>query len=230
MRLKNNILILDTETVGDFEKPLVHDLGYVIIDKNFTVLTKKRFLVKQVHETNWTKRSEFFQSKACLYEQDIENGVIIPQYWNDIVKEFISDIKTYKVNVISAYNLAFDYRALNFTEQFFNNGSLTIENLFDKKRKLCLWNLACETVLNTDEFRKFCDEYDFKSVKGNYLTNAEVAYRYLTQDIEFQEEHTALSDVLIETAILQAIVNRCKGIPQYGLAYSVWRKVQKPSK
>ena len=77
MRVKNNILILDTETTGDFAQPFVHDLGYCIIDKDFNFLTQKRFLVKQARACKWALNySEFYRSKASLYDYEIENGTI----------------------------------------------------------------------------------------------------------------------------------------------------------
>ena len=226
MRLKNNILLLDTETTGNFGQPLVHDLGYIILDKNFEILTKKRFMVKQVRKCHWAlDYSEFYRSKAYLYDQELEQG-FEPTLWGDIMKTLKADIKHYHVSTISAYNIAFDYRALNFTNQFLNNGDTFFEELLDKKKFLCIWNLACETILQTPDYRDWARKEGFISDAGNIKTDAETVYKYLTQNLEFEEEHTALQDVLIEKDILQIIVEQAKGIPQYGLMYSVWKKVQ----
>lgn len=226
MRVKNNILILDTETTGDFAQPFVHDLGYCIIDKDFNILTQKRFLTKQARACKWALNySEFYRSKASLYDSEIENGTVEIKAWNDIVKELYNDIKTYKVGCLSAYNLAFDFRALNFTEHFLNNDSNFIADLFDKKRLLCIWNLACETILQDKEYKEFCKSNGYITQAGNYLTNAETTYKYITNKLNFKEDHTALSDVLIEKEILEHIIKQEKGKVEYGLAYNCWKKV-----
>ena len=49
---------------------------------------------------------------------------------------------------------------------------------------------------------------NFISEKGNYLTNAESCYAYLTQNEDFEEEHTALADVEIEIEIRFHIIAR----------------------
>lgn len=66
MRTKNNLLILDTETVGDFAQPFIHDLGYMIINKDFNNLCERRFLISQAHNTSWALKSEFYNTKKNL--------------------------------------------------------------------------------------------------------------------------------------------------------------------
>lgn len=227
MRVKNNILILDTETVGDFGQPFVHDIGYCIIDKDFNVLKATRHLVKQARECNWALNySQFYKTKAPLYDKAIESGDVDIKSWKEIMEEFVGDLRKYKVGCISAYNLAFDYRALNFTNQFLANGDLTFEKLLDKKKWLCIWNLACETILDSGDYKDWCKENNCISEAGNYMTNAECSYRYITGRLGFNEEHTALADVLIEKDILKYIVENSKGRPQYGLQYGCWKKIQ----
>ena len=226
MRTKNNLLILDTETVGDFAQPFVYDLGYIIIDKDFNNLCERRFLISQAHNTSWALNSEFYNTKKNLYDIEKENGFPLTP-WNEVIKTFESDIKKYKVKVLSAYNLAFDFRALNFTEHFLNNESEKIQNLFDKKSLLCIWDLACETILKDDEYYDYCIKNKFISEKGNIKTNAETAYRYISNYLDFEEEHTALADVKIEKEILNYIIKNCHNRIKYGLAYGSWRKVQR---
>ena len=46
--------------------------------------------------------------------------------------------------------------------------------------------------------------------KGNIITNAEVVYQYVTDQEDFKEDHTALSDAIIESEILARIfANGC---------------------
>lgn len=227
MRIRKNIMVLDTETIGDFGTPLVHDLGYVIIDKDFNILKSTRHLVENVRNARWLlDTSDFYKGKKELYSKAIEENKVDIVSWCDIMKEFKEDMKKYNVKIVSAYNIAFDYRALNFTNQFFNNGDTYFETLLDKNYFLCIWNLACDTILHTDDFKKWCKDNSKISVNGNFTTSAETCYQYLKNQLDFEEEHTSLEDVLIEKEILENIIKNYKGNLKYGLQYNCWRKVQ----
>lgn len=229
MRTQNNVLVMDTETVGTFGKPIVHDWGWQIVDKDFHVLTARRYLVEELHlHQQWIlKASDFYNSKHSLYVKAIEEKSVKLASWRTIVKQFLTDIRNYNVKVISAYNLAFDYKAIKYTNLFFDSENEKLMKVVDSKSLLCLWNLACDTILNTEDYKDYATMKNFISEKGNYLTSAEACYSYLINDEHFEEEHTALEDVKIETEILKHIVTNCKGKVQYGLAYSCWQKVQK---
>ena len=77
-----------------------------------------------------------------------------------------------------------------------------------------IWALACDRLLNTNKYRKYCcDNNFFTDSKKFFKTSAEVSYRYLIKDNEFEESHTALSDAEIETFILAKALKRGKSEP-----------------
>ena len=77
-----------------------------------------------------------------------------------------------------------------------------------------IWALACDRLLNTNKYRKYCcDNNFFTDSKKFFKTSAEVSYRYLMKDNEFVESHTALSDAEIETFILAKALKRGKSEP-----------------
>ena len=77
-----------------------------------------------------------------------------------------------------------------------------------------IWALACDRLLNTNKYRKYCcDNNFFTDSKKFFKTSAEVSYRYLIKDNEFVESHTALSDAEIETFILSKALKRGKSEP-----------------
>lgn len=229
MRTKNNVLVFDTETVGTFGKPLIHDWAWSIKDKLFNNLVSRRYLVAEFHEDQtWVLRaSEFYRTKHELYKEAIATEEVEVKTWNEIVKIFLDDLKTYGVKCLSAYNIAFDYKALKYTDRFFNRGSDKLMKAVDKRSLLCIWNLACDTILCDHPYHEFCEMKNFISDSGNYFTNAQSCYAYLTNNAEYEEEHTALADVEIEAEILKYILTNCKGNVEYGLAYNCWRKAQK---
>lgn len=227
-----NILVFDTETTGDFDKPLIYDFAYKIINKKGELLLQKNYLVEEIFNQAYLMSRAFYSKKIKEYRRKLETHEIEISPYRKIIKNFINDCRKYKVEIISAYNLAFDIRAINGTMQLcYSEGqeNKILEKLVNQKNKklLCIWNLACDTFLDTDEYRAFADTYAFKTDLGNYKTNAECAYAYLTDNPQFEEEHTALSDTVIEIEILLHIFKNYVGNYTYGLHYGSWQKVQK---
>ena len=72
-----------------------------------------------------------------------------------------------------------------------------------------LWLVSCEKLINTDRYRDYCLQNNFLTNSGTFFkTSAESTFSYLTNDIDFIEEHTALSDAIIEVAILTKILKK----------------------
>ena len=72
-----------------------------------------------------------------------------------------------------------------------------------------LWGLATTHLLNTVKYKKRCLENDMLTASGTYFkTSAEASYRYLMDEYDFDEAHTALDDAIIETFILSKIAKR----------------------
>ena len=74
---------------------------------------------------------------------------------------------------------------------------------------------------------KFCDDNEFLSEKGHRKSSAEIVYRYITKNLEFEEAHTALADTEIEAAILVACLKRHKKLHTnyvgQAFRHPVWR-------
>jgi hypothetical protein len=226
MKLKGNTMVIDTETVGDFGQPLIHDIGYQIVDENFNVLVEKRFLIKESRLAKWAlNSSNFYKTKAHLYDRALEYGEVEVIRWKTFCQIFGKDLSFYKVKTIGAYNIAFDYRALKFTNEFFGK-PLKLMKKINRRNLLCLWNLSTDTMLNTNEFKTWALENNFISKCGNYSTSAETCFAYMTQNETFEEEHTALEDVKIEVEILKQSIENYEGVVEFGLKYGCWRKVQ----
>ena len=96
IRKQSNILILDTETTGDFSCPLIYDFGYIIKDKNFNELVRRNWLIKEIWETEFFMKSAFYYSKKGLYEEMVQNGEIEILSIREIVKIWLNDIENIK--------------------------------------------------------------------------------------------------------------------------------------
>lgn len=227
-----NIVVLDTETTGDFGQPLIYDFAYKIVSPTGEVLKSTSSLVKEIFDCRFIMEKAYYADKYKNYVKRHENCEIDKKPFRTLIKEFIADVRKYKVDIVAAYNLAFDVRALNGTMKMcYSEGDdeQIFEKLINQKNKklLCIWNLACETMLNTDEYREWATQNGQVSDKGNYLTSAESAYRYLINNPTFVEDHMALEDVDIEIDLLLHILDNYKGNLTYGLHYGSWQKVQR---
>ena len=98
-------IVLDTETVGGFDAPIIHDLGYKIVDKHFDTMTAKRFLIKELHESAYAllRTSDFYVGKEALYKEAKANKTVKIVSFNEAITEMFNDIKEYKVK--KAYDL-----------------------------------------------------------------------------------------------------------------------------
>lgn len=91
-----------------------------------------------------------------------------------------------------------------------------------------LWGVACERLINIDKYRDYCLKNNLLTDSKIYFkTNAETSFQYLMNKHDFTEDHTALSDALIEAGILTKALKKGKVEPkieafpfrQVGLTY-----------
>lgn len=72
-----------------------------------------------------------------------------------------------------------------------------------------LWAIACKFLVNGFTYKKTCADFPLLTNSGRYFsTSAETVFRYLDNDYDFNEEHTALSDAEIETKILHSAIEQ----------------------
>lgn len=76
-----------------------------------------------------------------------------------------------------------------------------------------IWRLAVEQLVNTFLYKNACAEFPMISASGLYFkTSVESVFRYLDQDYNFIEAHTALDDARIESKIVLNAFNKHKKI------------------
>lgn len=227
MRYKNNITVFDTETTGDFNTPLIYDIGWYSLNNKLETVDIQEYLVKEIFESHVLMNSAYYASKKPMYEQRVKEGLIELKPFREILKDLMTSMGR-NGKVLGAYNIAFDHRAILATTKLVASDMLDkVEKWLAKTELLCIWNLATDTILARPEFKEMAIEQGWVSGKGNIKTSAEIAYRVLSGDYEFIEEHTALKDVEIEVAILRECLTEYKGNVSYGAKYGCWQKVNK---
>lgn len=231
-RRKNYYIVLDTEGLGlndsknkIYGRQKSYDIGYVIIDKKGNIQKEYNSLVEEIFGDDELMSTAYFADKIPLYEYMIDNKEIKLKSFQKIINELKRDIKKYNIKGILAYNVNYDIVALAETAQYVLQDCprLTFETLANGKyrpqfEKLLqkvlgtkiefydIWTMATNTLCKQKTFlanAKF-------TKNGNIITNAETVYNYVNDTEDFVEEHTALSDAIIESEILARIfANGC---------------------
>lgn len=134
-------------------------------------------------------------------------------------------MEAYNITKVCAYNMGFDKRALNNDMRYLTKSFLRWFFPYGTEY-LCIWNMACDILLNRPSYIKFALKNNLVSEKGNIQTSAECAYKYITKNTDFVESHTGLEDVLIESAIMAYCYKQHKTFEKK-INSACWRKVQK---
>lgn len=210
--MRNIYLVLDTET-ADLTGG-IYDVGYVICNRKGDILAEYTALVREVFTDSKRMMGAFYAAKIFTHYADMMcNGVIRLVPWLEIVAQLNNDIATHNVTVICAYNAGFDFRVMRSTHAMLGYTGNVLER---DAKMLDLWQLACETKLRQSDYIRMARENGWITPKGNIQTGAEFAFRYITRNGEFSEDHTALSDARIEMEILLECLRQKKKIP-YGV-------------
>ena len=225
-RKKESYLILDTETGGDFGKPLIYDFGYVIMNRDGERLTEYQSCVNEIITKPDLMMSAFYAKKIfSFYIPRFADGTLNLDFWVHILNRLEDDIVKYNVNTICAYNAKFDFRALKTTNELLGFG-----DFFDKPiRVLCLWESACELIMNNRNYKKVARDLGWVTDKGNIRTSAEMAFRYVQHDFDFVESHTALEDARIESILLADMFKKKKKLP-FNFSGRTWQLVNQKEK
>lgn len=216
----NYLIGLDTETcngimVGeklDLSQSLVYDLGWAVCDKKGRIYKTRSFVIADVFcDMKDVMKSAYYAEKIPKYWKDIKTGKrTLATFWK-VRKIFLSDIKEYGVKNVFAHSAGFDVRALNNTIRYISKSKFRWFFPFG----LEIWDtlkMARQTIGKQKTYQKFCatNNYLTKHKKPQVRLTAEILYRYITGNNDFEESHTGLEDVLIETKIMAKCISQHK--------------------
>lgn len=198
-----NILIFDTETV-QLQKPFCYNIGYKIVDteKDWHTLTEKDFIVEQIWHNRPLFETAYYAEKRKIYIGSMRSRKTKMLRWYQIMRELEKDIKFYDVKVAFAFNAPFDDRVMDFNAEYFHTANpLETIPLLDIRG---FWH--CFVLQYDTSFFDWCEENKAFTENGNYSSTAETCFRYVTDNLNFEEAHTALADSRIECDILQYVM------------------------
>lgn len=204
-RRRHYFIVFDTETTNTIDCPFVYDIGWAVVDKHGNVYRTRSFINREIFFLEKElMQSAYYAEKLPLYYKRIKNGSAQVANWQTIKNTLWADIAEYEVKEVIAHNARFDYLATATTQRWLTKSKYRYFLPYGVE----MWDtlkMARSVVANKPTYRKFCEENGYtygKNGKQVRLT-AEVLYQFITQNKEFEEEHTGLADVLIEKEILK---------------------------
>ena len=215
-------MVYDTEVCNcpkidgqlDVANGQVYDLGIQIVDKDGYVYDEYSIVNGDVF---WgmpeAMKEAYFADKRPQYVADILAGKRkVLNTWQ-IYKLVRNLCEEYNIKACVAHNARFDVKALNATMRY-------------QTKSRCRWffpyempmwdtmKMANDTICKQKRYKEFCEA-------NGYMTNhatpqvrktAEIIWRYLTDDVTFEEEHTGLADVEIEAQIFAECIRQHKAM------------------
>lgn len=209
--MKEKFIVLDVEGMSTCRP---YNVGYIIADRYGHIYKKHSFAFC---ECVWENIADVLKSgqaiemtKANIQEILQDEGKRTKRKYkkisiNQFYCLFLKEIKRYKIKRLFAYNVSFDKSALKrlFGDEKFNTLEFEYCDIITG---------ILQTKLLTKKYINFCIDNNFITDKGNVRTKAEIVYKYLTNTLDFVEEHTGLADVLIEYQILMNVFKSHKKV------------------
>ena len=208
-----NVAVIDTETT---KNGYVYDLGVVIMNAaTGEIVATMNAIIEETFNNVSAMNTSYYACKIPAYLEAINAGKLEVLPFSECFKRFSSLLESYNVRSVWAYNMAFDFKALNRTIAELSNGFITC---FFPCNVTCydLMSSAINLVGNTRRYQKWAIAHDYVTPTGRARATAETMFRFISDDASFVEDHTALSDAMIEADILAHLVAKKAGYKHHG--------------
>lgn len=207
------VMVLDTETTG-LDKCFCYDCSWVIMNKESGELIDfKANVVEQVWHNLPLFESAYYKEKRQKYIEMMRKHEAKMDKWGYIMREMKQDIRKYSISEVYAYNSDFDDKVISYNCEWFKcNNPLENVAVYD------IWGYASQFITKHTNYKLFCENHERFTDTGNYKGSAEVVYQFITDNVDFIEEHMGLFDSEIEAYILKT----CIGLgAEWGKEYKV---------
>lgn len=207
---RHYILVVDTETANtietenglDMSNVLVYDCGWQVVDTHGQVYKEASFVNKDIfiHERD-LMQSAYYANKIPRYLKDLEEGTRTMATTYEIRQAMLNDIAEWGIKEVAAHNARFDLNALNVTQRYVTKSKYRYWFPYDIE----IWDtmkMARSVIHKMPSYKAFCEKHQYFTASGRMRTTAEILWRFITDNPAFEESHTGLEDVQIESQIL----------------------------
>jgi hypothetical protein len=181
---------------------LTYDIGWVVCDKRGNVYAQRSFVNADIFlDEKKLMQSAYYANKIPEYWEDIKAGRRILTSFYNIHKALLNDIEMFEVEQIFAHNMRFDYGALNNTERWLTKSKYRY--FFPYGVDICdTLKLSRQLIGTMPTYKKWCVTNGYMTKNKQSRLTAEIIYRFISGNADFEEEHKGLDDCLIEKDIL----------------------------
>ena len=209
---REKIIVLDVEGYSTCRP---YNVGYIVADLYGNVYRKRSIALLSCIWENIVSmvNSRSAEEMTKKNVEEILNDIELPKHkrkYQPIPPEkfadiFTADVQNFKVKRLFAYNVNFDKSSIKRL--------LGVEKFIALNLEYCdIISGIVYTRLLTKQYVEFCKAHDFITEKGNVMTKAEIVIKYLTGNLDYEEEHTGLADVMDEYLILLTALSAHKKI------------------
>ena len=217
----NRFAIVDTETTNSYvdengkiclTDSLVYDIAIAIIDKTGKVYAFKNYICDEIFNSQMMLDA-FFANKIPEYIDSINNDEMVVMPIMEIYWDMRNFLEEWNVKAVMAHNAKFDYRALNNTLRYLTGS----KKRFFLPYGLPIWDtqrMAHDTICKQKSYIKYCQEngYMTKHRVPQPRETAEILYRYISGNDNFDEVHKGFDDIMIEKEIFVQCVRQHKSM------------------
>ena len=219
-------LVCDIETANHAEDALAYDIGLATVDRYGNIYEEHSFVCKEIYiDQADLMQTAYYARKLPEYEADLTNGSRTLATLYEIRKVVHEMHEKWHFKAIMAYNAYFDNGGLNCTQRYITKSKYRWFFPYGVPVH-CIWHMACQVICSQKKYYDFCVANGFVSKAGNISTSAETVYKFITNNIDFEEEHKGLEDVRIETAIFAECVKKHKKMNRK-INRACWRLAQR---
>ena len=204
-KANGNMLLFDTETIGDItkgEKAFPYDVSFINIFKR-EITHQIAYINKDIYDNEYLMNNAFYKNKIPFYNEKLKTDSNYKKV-NDteLLLNLNNFIKENKIKYFLAFNVKFDYNSINNLYD-----KVGVKNEFKKLRLIDIWKIATDVL---EMFPSLYESYMIFCYRNNYITesgknvktSAETFNRWVNNDINFIENHTGLEDTFCEYNIL----------------------------
>jgi len=195
-----NFMMIDTETTNSLDDPIVYDVGYEIFDENGATIEKASMTNKDIFLDKEFMSTAYYAEKIPNYWKEIWAKKRELLSWREIKWRVFDACKRNDCEIVAAHNARFDRLALNLTQRYIT----TSKHRFFLPYGTTWWcslRMVKEILKENEEYKKFCKYYNFMTANNQPRYTAEIVYKFLTGDVDFEEVHQGIDDVEIEKEI-----------------------------
>lgn len=225
---RHYVLVLDTETANtltetipaemdketgeiitpervrmDMSNVLVYDCGWAVVDTKGNTYETASFVNRDIfNDERDLMRTAYYNWKIPRYVEELRAGTRKMATTYEIRQAMLDTIERYGIKEVAAYNARFDDNALKVTQRWVTASRFRYWFPFDSVEVWDIMKMTQDVICKMPTYKKFCQEHGFVQANGVPRKTAEIVWRFISGDPDFEESHTGLEDVLIEAEIM----------------------------